>query len=426
MPPGILSRAAGAVLALVSVPALALNGLNLIGFGAVSNALGGADVALARDTSVLNVNPAGLTGTGRRADGYAASAYALDIAHEDQFGNNKRVSNPWTLYGGGGYAQPLGDTGLHVGVGFFVQGGAGGVYRGLHTAFGTTDELSSLFGITRVVPGVAWHASDKLSLGLSVGFNEVQGSERVFPDTSVLLPGGGVFAGYKIDRLRASQETLKLGAQYRASPNLTLGLVYTTKTAFHLTSRNMQVNFAALGAGTVTYRDVRFDGLALPRQLEVGAAWQVSPETLVSVEYGWLNWSDAMRRATLVASNPDVATVPSSLTISNSLNWRDQHVIAVGVEHALNPRLRLRAGFNYARTPVPPETMQPVLAAIHERHITGGVGYDLDRHWKLSGAFELQPGNRVTYTNPGLPFGVDTVARNRYIGLIGMVSYLWD
>ena len=39
----------------------ATNGINLIGFGAESTLMGGADVAVARDTSALNTNPAGLT-----------------------------------------------------------------------------------------------------------------------------------------------------------------------------------------------------------------------------------------------------------------------------------------------------------------------------------------------------------------------------
>ena len=39
----------------------ATNGINLIGFGAESTLMAGADIAVARDTSALNTNPAGLT-----------------------------------------------------------------------------------------------------------------------------------------------------------------------------------------------------------------------------------------------------------------------------------------------------------------------------------------------------------------------------
>lgn len=42
-------------------PAFATNGINLIGFGAESTLMAGADIAVARDTSALNTNPVGLT-----------------------------------------------------------------------------------------------------------------------------------------------------------------------------------------------------------------------------------------------------------------------------------------------------------------------------------------------------------------------------
>lgn len=420
-----LTFAASLIALLGTGPAHALNGLNVIGFGADSGAMGGADVALARDTSVLNANPAGLVGIERRADAYFSAAYALGIGHADSFGNDLDISNRLTLLGGGGYAWRVGQSNVHLGIGLFAQGGAGGVYRNLQTAFGTRDELSSLFSIGRVVPGIAWRVSPELSLGASLAINRVEGRSRVFPDTSVVTPAGAFF-GYEFRGLTDVKPTVKLGAQYRPSDRTTLGLVYTTRTDFHLTGSQMTVDFSALGLGKVPYRNARFDGFGLPAQLEAGAAWQLTPRTLLSAEVGRLQWSQSMQRATLTASDPSSPLAPATLTVTSTLDWKDQTVIALGVEQRVTDRLRLRAGFNYGRSPVPPRTMQPVLAAIHERHLTGGFAYDIDTDWSLSGSFELQPGNRVRYTNAEIPFGVDTLARNRYMGLTIMASYRWN
>lgn len=49
-----------AALLLLTGQALAANGLNPIGFGAESVGMGGADLAVARDTTAMNTNPAGL------------------------------------------------------------------------------------------------------------------------------------------------------------------------------------------------------------------------------------------------------------------------------------------------------------------------------------------------------------------------------
>jgi len=75
------------------VPAVASNGLNLIGFGAESVGMGGADLAVARDTTAMNTNPAGLTQIrGHRVDLYGAATYALDVRHRDAFGNDRAVA----------------------------------------------------------------------------------------------------------------------------------------------------------------------------------------------------------------------------------------------------------------------------------------------------------------------------------------------
>ena len=91
--------------------ALANNGLNLIGFGAESTGMAGADIAVARDTSALNTNPAGLAQIkGRLLDVSAAAAYSLDVGHKDGFGNDVRVANHWIPIGDIGYAQSLTDS----------------------------------------------------------------------------------------------------------------------------------------------------------------------------------------------------------------------------------------------------------------------------------------------------------------------------
>ena len=40
--------------------ALATNGMNMIGYGAVSSGMGGADLAIVDNASAMNINPAGI------------------------------------------------------------------------------------------------------------------------------------------------------------------------------------------------------------------------------------------------------------------------------------------------------------------------------------------------------------------------------
>lgn len=400
--------------------ALATNGLNMIGFGAQSVAMGGADVVVARDTTALNGNPAGLSNIGDQAmDLFSAVAYALDVNHADSLGNDAPVDNKFIGLGGMGYARRLQGKPLVVGVGLFAQGGAGSVYRNLAIPFGGRDELSSLFRIAKLSFGGAWQPDPRLSLGVSFALVYGDLQQKVFPQTSVTG-----FSGYEIEGLHALKPGLKIGAQYRPSPDLTLGATYTTATDLPLTGGSLTANLAAQGLGKITYRDVRLTGLSLPQEVALGLAWQVNEPLLLAFKLAWLDWSRALERSHLTARNPDSPAAPAETVGVSTLNWRDQYVLALGMDFTLDARTHLLGGYNYGRNPIPAEHTQPLLATTAKHHLTFGVTHLGAGNWRQTFAAEYQPGNTVRYANPELPFGASE-ERNRNVALHFMLSRRW-
>ena len=77
----------------------------------------------------------------------------------------------------------------------------------------------------------------------------------------------------------------------------------------------------------------------------------------------------------------------------------------------------LRAGYNYGSNPVPENSLNPLLAAIAEHHVTFGGGYAFSPKWQVGTAVEYAFNNAVTYHNPELPFGPGAEAENEYIAL---------
>ena len=78
----------GLILVFVCFNVQATNGINLIGFGGESIGMAGADIAIARDTTALNTNPAGLYQIeNKHFDLYNVVNYAIDLNHSDMFGN---------------------------------------------------------------------------------------------------------------------------------------------------------------------------------------------------------------------------------------------------------------------------------------------------------------------------------------------------
>lgn len=185
-------------------PCLALNGLNQLAFGARSVALGGADIAVAQDTSALNTNPAGLSQIrGSTADFNLAAAYAGDVGHKDRYGNDVRNANTFPVLGGGGYATRWNDSPFTFGIGLFAQGGTGNEFANVRTVFGTTDDLSSILRLARITPGFSWQVNEQLSLGVSalVSYGDVE--QGFFPGTSNFDPlnPSATFFGYELEAM---------------------------------------------------------------------------------------------------------------------------------------------------------------------------------------------------------------------------------
>jgi long-chain fatty acid transport protein len=411
-----------------AAPALATNGLNVIGFGGESVAMGGADLAVARDTTALNTNPAGLAQvTTRRVDFYGSAAYTIDVTHEDALGNDEGVDKTVFLGGDAGCAVPVADGRVMVGIGIFGQGGAGIVYDELNTPFGTRDELSNQYGIARITPGVALRVNDALFLGASAVITYAQNKQRFFPDTSFYDPAdpATAFFGNQIDDMDVVDAGFKIGAMVRPTSRVTLGAAYTSQVDLELDGGELVSNQTAAGFGKVTYRDVTLAGAGQPRELGVGVALQATETLLVSAELTWLDWSRAAKRSRLRARDPDRPAASPVIESDTPLDWRDQYVVALGLAYDVSERAVVRAGYNYGRNPIPDDTLNPLLPNIAEHHVTAGVGYRLGDQWRMDVAVEYQLPNEVTYTNPNQPFGPDAKEHQEFAAVHVMVSRRW-
>lgn len=410
----LAGRGAATVLLGLALPAHATNGFNLIGFGAESLLMGGADVAVARDSSAINTNPAGLAQIhGKVFNGFGSVLRTLDLSHADQFGTDSHASNHFTLLGGGGYVQSLDSLPCAAGVGSFVQGGAGGVFRNFDNAFGTRDDFAAKFGIAKISFGMGCQVTERLALGGTIGVTYARIQQSLFRST----PG----IGTDFNDADGMRPHFKIGLQYKLTPTITLGAAYTEKTKLSLSGGNLRFN---TGFGITEYQDAKLEGLATPREFAVGAAWKPNDQWLLSAKVNWINWDDALNSSTLTARNPD-GPGPAELSVSNRLDWSNQVVIALGTAYELNDKTTLYAGYNYGKNPIPHSHTTPFIAGILEHHYTAGAAYKFTPEWTFTGGLEYSPVVKVNYNNPELPFG-NAQLRNEALFLHFMLSRQWQ
>lgn len=416
--------AAIAVMSVFGVQAIdagAANGLNFIGFGNESQYMAGADTAVARDSSALSTNPAGMSQiTGSLIDFHQIVLYVLDTTHQDAFNQQTEVSKKWYFGGDIGFVKRRPDNKLTWGIGLFGQGGTGNTYDQLNTAFGTRDRLSAATAIAKLAGGLAYEVDPDTSVGVSVLGYYAASEQEVFPNTSHVN-----FQGFELKGAAGAGAGVRLGIRHRLNDALTAGLVYGSPVKLDLEDGRMRVNMTALGLGIVNYRDASITGLRLPQEVAAGLAWQVTPDWLLSTKFMWLDWSNALRSQTLTARDPDNTFAPAQITSTSALNWRDQYVFAIGTQYKVTPRFALLAGYNYGRSPQPAETTSPIFIAGSQHHLTLGYHYQWDQKTRLSAGIEYVFPETVTYTNAQLPFGSNVVSRGELLYFHLGISHSW-
>ncbi len=418
--------------------AYATNGTNLIGFSAVSNAMGGADTAAIVDTSAINSNPALLSQISSLKADLTFSFMQPKLHHKDQFGNNRDGENNPFMLANLGFASRLESLpSLTWGIGIFSQGGFGTDFHDLNTAFGTKDDASSFLRYTKLAAAISYQVSDKFSIGVAphVGYSDI--SLSLFPGTSFFNPGPDgisrtaddvVFTGIEIKDNCSRNLGLgepfgtcpwdivfgvKVGLLYEASKMISFGAAYTSPVNFNYDDGEIIFNFSDPvfgGLGRVTY-DAKIGGFKWPRQVDVGIAIRPTDRFLIALEGGWINWN-MVNTVTIKTSNPSNPLAPPTISPAPSFtfNWKDQWIFAVGIEYeAIKERLALRAGYNYGNNPVPDENLSPLTPIILEHHITGGIGYRITKAWSFDSSLIYGIKNKVTVTNTNMPFGTNAV-----------------
>jgi len=290
---------------ILSVPAWATNGSNLIGVGPSSRAMGGVGVAAPQDAiGAIFANPAAMC-FGPYCPGSEATFGGtffnptVKSTIRTPFGTNSAESqmNP-SVVPAIGITTPLSER-LRFGIGAYGVSGMGVDYKEQGANY---QNLYTRLEVMKFAPNLAYLVTPDLSIGASVS---------VAYQNLDLGRGGAHDYAYG----------LQLGAIYHIGI-FNLGVSYTTPQSVE--HKNV---FDFDGDGN-------FDNLELesPSIYGVGIAADLTRNLLVEFNYKFIPWSSA-------AGYKD-------------FDWKDQSVYAIGAQYRFTDSFALRAGYNYAENPV--------------------------------------------------------------------------
>jgi len=384
-------------------------GFRLPEAGAKAMGMGFAFTAQANDPSAIYFNPAGLTQlegqnlmigatyvkengaefTGTTPLTLNTGTGTFDVRTETQKDLNFFVPNAyWTRK-----ASPT----FAYGVGIFVPFGLGQEYENRQTSI-FRNQVTKVEVMTFVVnPTVAWKVNDILSVGAGIDFmygkaklaqaGVVRLGAAPLDQVNIFqldLDGDGTAWGYNFGALLLPSEHLKVGVSYRSPFHLEI-----KDADVKVRDINSTVPFVPGAGGPFTAAQVfggtAFDTAAsttlnMPATLALGIAY-VRDRLTLEADLDWTLWHNFETLVVDIRNNNPL--LPDAVRPEH---WKDVVAFRLGGEYRVTDPLPVRLGFIYGPTPVPADTMSPLLPDANRLFYTAGAGYKL-RNWTFDLAY---------------------------------------
>ncbi len=365
--------------------ASATDGHFLHGVGAVNSALGGA--AVASNTSLLGsffVNPAGLASyAGTNVEmGFELMKPSRTVTSSYGPMNGSTTSaSEFTPIPAFGFTTQLNDkvvvglAGLGIG-GFGVNYPADASNPILMPSPNGFGQVYSNFGLMKIVPAVAWKASDKLRLGVAVNIDWASLAVNPMPTASPAADPGPDGVPYTADdRAYYSSAAaadgafgfgLQAGLQYQATDKVAVGLAYTSAQMFQdfeYTSVYANPNVPSFNtARTFSFR------MDAPAIYAAGLAWTPTSRLQAAADVKYFTYKST-KGFDQVGYNADGSV--------KGFGWDNIVVVALGAQYKATDKVTLRGGYNYSGNPIPDANSMFNLPApaIVQHHITAGMGF---------------------------------------------------
>jgi len=358
-------------------PAAFANGLNLNGLGTRAVSMGGAFVGLADDFSALYWNPAGLAFLKKPTIGFNLfdvmpyGSYKVSVAGGE--GVNTRTPTKHYLGGLGGWIQPIDDH-VVVGIGIFTPSGLGSAWKSedmaaLSGGLSTID-WSSRIGVFTFAPTVAYKVSDSLSFGAQLDVSYGSFSLNTYAGSITYGSGTVVNLGQYEESLTGWGFGATLGAMFKPSDNISLGLTYRTPLTIKFSGDATISTLSYIG-----YPDT--SGIERPITLPawVGAGVAVKPLAglTITADVQYTNWKKLDVLETTYKDAFWKLLMTASGNTEMRLYWENRTQIRFGAEYALSPTLTIRGGYYNDPSPAPDRTMNILLPSFDFNAVTVGV-----------------------------------------------------
>ena len=369
-------------LAVVAVDSLRADGVVRDSVGPISSGRGGANIGYADNGAVLMSNPAGMMNLPSRGwFEIGVDGLITDLEYRDPQNSADAEFEPFGIPMIS-FMQKSPDSRWAAGVGVFVPAGFGARWDlNNQPPIPGSSTYKSIGGLVKILPGVAYQATDRLSIGATLGA-AVSHAELEGPFVLQTGPLAGVPTRLDLQATGVTP-TWSVGMQYLLSERTTLGAVYTSEDRFRLDGSARATVFGLAPIPLQSSFDAEVD-LVWPQSVGVGLQHLLAPRHRVGVDVIWYDWSHAFDRLDLKLSdptNPLFAMFGPRVQDSFPLDWEDSMSVRTGYEYLANSGDIFRLGYVFNRDTIPNSTLTPYIPAILDHTVTTGYSHRHCDYW---------------------------------------------
>lgn len=200
------------------------------------------------------------------------------------------------------------------------------------------------------------------------------------------------FGAYELGSLgldgTATDVGYNLGVLWKPRSDVSFGLAYRSKITLHVKGQANYLATTPTGMGAIGLADSALfpytrarassdasTSLTLPDSIDLAVAWRPTDRVTLEFDATRTGWS-SFKKLEFHFDSPQFAAFNNQ---PDPRNWRDVWSYKFGGQYQVNPRLALRAGYSFDETPVPDQTVDPLLpdADRHSFSLGAGIGHTL-------------------------------------------------
>ena len=387
------------VCVLLIVPTFAFgNGFDIYEQGAKAVGMGGAFTAQADDPSAIFFNPAGIL----QMEGTQVSVGITPIMPSVTFksdGNalmgstagQKTDAKDHTWLIPNGYITHKVNERISIGIGSFAHFGLGIEWPKDFEGRFAAGSSKAILKTTSISPVIAIKPVDRLLLGFGPYFQYM--SIELHNNAFIGFPTPPLTADRNLAQTADARVEgadwgwgYNLGLLFRIMKNLTFGASYLSE-ARHKINGNQELT--SLSNGTTILKQGASGTITLPATLRLGLAWKRNPWTF-EIDGQWTEWS-SFRDLRIDFEDGTSVDVPKK--------WHNSWTYRFGVQYTVNKYLDLRAGFIYDQTPIPRDTLDPLVPSGNVIFYCLGLGTHLGR-FTVDAGYNYVQGEQRRWNNP--------------------------